>query len=39
MAVQTQPEPDNPAKPLDADSIPAQTKGLVSWRRVFVLKN
>ena len=39
MAVQTRLEPDNPTKPLDADSIPAQTEGLVGRQRVFVLKN
>ena len=38
-AVQTQPKPDNPAKPPDDNPIPARTEGPVSRRRVSVLKN
>ena len=38
-AVQTRPEPDNPAKPPDDNPIPAQTEGPVGRRRVSVLKN
>ena len=38
-AVQTQPKPDNPAKPPDDNSIPARTEGPVGRRRVSVLKN
>ena len=38
-AVQTRPEPDNPAKPPDDNPILAQTEGPISRRRVSILKN
>ena len=38
-AVQTRPEPDNPAKPPDDNPILAQTEGPVGRRQVSVLKN
>ena len=38
-AVQTRPEPDNPAKPPDDNPIPARTEGPVGRRQVSVLKN
>ena len=38
-AVQTRPEPDNPAKPPDSNPILARTEGPVGRRRVSVLKN
>ena len=38
-AVQTQSEPNNPAKMLDANPILAQTKGLVDQRQVSVFRN
>ena len=37
--VQTRLEPDNLAKPPDANPIPARTEGPVGRRRVPVLKN
>ena len=38
-AVQTQSQPNNPAKMLDANPILAQTKGLVDQRQVSVFRN
>ena len=38
-AVQTQSEPNNPAKMLDANPILAQTKGLVNQWQVSVFRN
>ena len=38
-AVQTQPKPDNLAKPLDANLIPTRTEGPVGRWWVSVLKN
>ena len=38
-AIQTQPKPDNLAKPLDANPIPTRTEGPVGRWWVSVLKN